>query len=328
MTVATHRVLPNFFVVGAPRSGTTVLDRALRDHPEVFLCPIKEPNYFAKDIDSHGYLTEHGFANVEVSAVLDAGDSSNLHFAAVKDFADYLALFRDAKGARAIGECSTSYLLSECAAAEIYAAVPHARIIMILREPVSRALSHYRMLIAQGLFHGTLSEAVKSELARNKLWAGVIGSGLYLRQVERFLERFDRSRIFIALTEDLGDWPNFSSNLARFLEIDPQKFAPTAPRVNESRSPRFPIFNYWTRQLGVLAAVKPLLPESLRQSFSRMYFRDGSDRPLSDEDRAQLGRFFEPEIPRLGPLIGRDLSHWLAPASNQGHFQNGTPEPE
>src|SRR5437667_5641216 len=101
--------LPNFFIVGAPRCGTTALYTYLRQHPDIFLPETKEPHYFNRDMNSGG---------------------------AIRDHKEYLSLFAGAQGRARVGEASVYYLSSAYAAREISKVCPGAKIIVMLRNPV------------------------------------------------------------------------------------------------------------------------------------------------------------------------------------------------
>ncbi len=102
-------VKPNFFIVGAPRCGTTALYSYLRQHPDVFLPDYKEPHFFNTDMNSGG---------------------------AIRDDAEYLALFASARDQARIGEASVYYLSSQAAPERIKSFCPTAKIVVMLRNPV------------------------------------------------------------------------------------------------------------------------------------------------------------------------------------------------
>ena len=104
---------PNLFVVGAPRAGTTSLYHYLRQHPEIYMSPLKEPHFF-----SH--------SNPQSDTVVKHQDA-------------YLRLFDAARGEKLRGEASPAYLADPDAPARIKDASPEAKIVAVLREPVSRA---------------------------------------------------------------------------------------------------------------------------------------------------------------------------------------------
>src|SRR5689334_14600377 len=103
--------LPNFFIVGAPKAGTTSLYHYLKQHPEVYMSPVKEPNYFSYEetVKQNLYHKEKG----------------------VGTFEEYSKLFASANGRhKAIGEASVSYLFYASVPEKIKKAVPHAKIVI------------------------------------------------------------------------------------------------------------------------------------------------------------------------------------------------------
>src|SRR5579872_1954454 len=102
--------LPNFFLVGAMKSGTTSLYRYLNAHPQVYMSPIKEPNYFCSDF------------------IPQPSDPAGK----IVSWDDYVRLFRAAGNETAIGEASVVYLCSRCAAQEIHRVLPNSRILILL----------------------------------------------------------------------------------------------------------------------------------------------------------------------------------------------------
>jgi hypothetical protein len=108
--------LPDFFIVGQPKSGTTALHEMLRSHPQVFMPASKEPWFFATELHDRTPPRPEGTP---------------------RTLAEYVALFEDARPDQRVGEASPLYLWSRTAAARIAAAQPQARIIVILREPAS-----------------------------------------------------------------------------------------------------------------------------------------------------------------------------------------------
>src|SRR4051812_12329998 len=128
--------LPNFFVVGAGKAGTTSLHRYLAQHPQIYMSPVKEPCYFASEIRP-AQLSSATARHVQrqtqaLPELLRDGKPVQPHGWLACDREDYLRLFQHANGQRAIGESSAAYLWSESAPGNIAAEVPDARIVMIL----------------------------------------------------------------------------------------------------------------------------------------------------------------------------------------------------
>ena len=180
---------PNLFIVGAAKAGTTSLWRALGEHPEVFMSPLKEPHFFS------GVMPRREWA---------------AHLPTVTTQAEYEHLFNAAGPARYLGDASTSYLWSGSRAAEaIWRHNPRARIIAVLRDPVDRAYSHYWNDAREGLESRSFEGALADELDRTYTgqWGQdslYIDAGRYLGRVGGFLEYFGEQMLILAY-EDLSD---------------------------------------------------------------------------------------------------------------------------
>lgn len=133
---------PNFFIVGAPKAGTTWLYWNLRQHPDVFLPHVKEPHFFSrvKPNPAKGYI-----------------------FRETTSVNDYLALYQRAERFKALGDASPSYLVTEAAAVRIREQLPDARIIILLRDPIERTFSQYLMDVRDGVQDLSLFEAILSD---------------------------------------------------------------------------------------------------------------------------------------------------------------------
>jgi len=142
---------PDFFLVGAPKCGTTALYAMLGAHPEIFVSPIKEPDFFAADIRA---------------AVLGGRVSRPGEF--VEDWSEYLALFSGAAPSQRLGEGSVCYLASGVAAAAIHERCPEARILMVLRDPADRLFSHYAAAIAARSTRATFPEWLAAAVTNEK----------------------------------------------------------------------------------------------------------------------------------------------------------------
>ena len=191
-------------------------------HPEIFVSPTKEPDFFAADIRA---------AVPEL-----AGRSTD-------DWSRYLELFSGATADQRAGEGSVSYLASGAAAAAIHDRCPDARILMVLRDPVDRLYSHYTAArIARATSHPFaewLAEKVRGE-ATDTAPIGPVAPGRYGSHLQRYLNVFPASRIHIVWYED------FTNNAAQavrevltFLGVDDTREMPTTLRRNETRVPRW-----------------------------------------------------------------------------------------
>src|SRR5580698_6977672 len=127
-------MVPDFLVVGAPKAGTTSLYYYLDQHPGIYMCPIKEPSYFASELrpeNFHPRFQQGMNTGRERVRKYLAGPMTEKRFGGpVVDWEDYRRLFRNACEGQATGEASASYLWSESAAGNIAAKAPGAKIVM------------------------------------------------------------------------------------------------------------------------------------------------------------------------------------------------------
>lgn len=201
--------LPNFIIIGAPRSGTTALYKTIRQHPEIYMSPIKEPMFFA--FSQEKYHFEPGMAAIFRHTV--------------RNPQQYLLLFAAATNQRAIGEASNIYLRTPWAAQRIHATLPTCQLIAVLRNPVERAYSHYSYMARLGLDRapdfGEALRLERTEPENRDPFFLYTKMGYYAAQLQVYFELFPRERIRIFLYEDWNDTPRaMLKDLFGFLEVD------------------------------------------------------------------------------------------------------------
>ena len=300
--------LPNFFVIGAPKSGTTALWHALSQHPDIHFSPIKEPCFFLSD----GRVPEntgHGWDFIRRVGVWRSGD--------------YVKLFGESGLSRIIGEASTPYLSSPKAAMRIHDRLPDSRIVLVLRQPADRAYSHFNFarqmhLEPESSFRVALADQVNRQ--SNGWFPNLLHewSGHYHAHLQPWLKLFPRERIQVFLYDDWQHQPRqMLTALFRFLEVN-DRFQPNLERRNVTHLPRFKwlqhiaVDNRWcglpvpesTR--GVLKSVHDLVRKA------DTHFNRVVPRSLDPNLRAELTRGYRDDILKLEQLLDRDLSFWLA----------------
>lgn len=312
--------LPNFFIVGAAKSGTTSLYYYLKQHPEIYMSPIKEPNYFAKDINVDQFREDYKRETfIDTKKYFSKSKLEELHLAFITNFEDYLQLFREVTNEKAIGECSNSYLYSKVAAKEIKKLIPNAKIIMILRNPVERAYSHYLMNLKEG--RTSEKDFIKEVLADfNKSYKGwgishlYIELGLYYEQVKRYLELFPRQNIKIILYEDFKNYPEkILKEIFEFLNVDKNYLPNLGQKYNVSAIPKYPKFNQIVKKVYI--QLKSLIPKKISNNLKKKYknvFFEKKKKPLSRKEKQILLEYFKDNIEKLSKIINKDLSIWLS----------------
>jgi len=306
-------MLPNFFIAGAPKAGTDELYYELDQHPEIYMSPLKEPNYFAEDIRSqfmHPSLRQRAAAGeASLRRYLDEGASHKRFGGIITELSDYQRLFSAVKREKAVGEGSVIYLWSKTAAARIASTVPHARTIIVLMDPAERAFHQYLKSISDGTVRHSFREhvdaAMRTQGPELSVYHPFLALGNYFEQVSRYKSCFPAEQLHITLYEDLqANYPAWFAGVLSFLDVN-SNFVPQPVEVPSK--PHVPRFG-WTGGLKKIA--KAVLPPRLRTSAKHLAYR-GVLPQLKHEDRAVLVNYYRDDILRLQDLIGRDLSAWL-----------------
>ncbi len=290
-----------------------MLHYSLGQHPEIFVSPNKETNFFlfdGADVRPSG-LSEREFE------IIKHRSASTLE--------EYAALFAGATDRHlAVGESSPTYLMSPEVAPRIKARVPEVKLVAILRQPVDQALSLYMVRqggtvagagLTEGFVEALTTESAGSNGARDGL--AIVEYGLYHRYLAAFYQHFDRRQIKVALLEELQrDSGRFFAELFRFLGVD-EGFRPELQRYNETGAARSATLHrllYGNYRLKTW--VRNNLPQSAAYRLARLQHRLRSanlsrTQGLPPALRPELtARFYAEDIGALEGLLGRDLSIW------------------
>jgi hypothetical protein len=306
--------MPNFFIIGGQKAGTTSLYHYLNQHPHIYMSPVKEPFFFNNELDSKGEVVQQRFAGPARRRPLRC---SNIE--------EYHALFRGVGDETAIGEASTLYLYAPGTAERIKRYVPEARIIALLRNPADRAYSSFLHAVRIGAepltdFAQALRE--EAESVRNN-WRYVFhyrNMGFYSSQLERYYEVFGRERVEVWLYEDLrDDSSSVAQSVFRFLEVDDSFVPNTSSKHNPAGVPKSRFSRTMVRAMDRTASlflenftsnsrIYPPASRLRRRIQSRILAKPP---PLDSEVRIELIEGYKNDILKLEALIGRDLSKWL-----------------
>ncbi|HLY19311.1 MAG TPA: sulfotransferase [Bryobacteraceae bacterium] len=310
--------LPNCFLVGAPKAGSTSLYHYLDQHPRIYMSPIKEPNYFAAEIREENFepaLRPHAARDARsLRKYLDGPMRQKRFGAIVSDWEDYLRLFAPAGDQPVLGEASVCYMWSSSAAERIHARIPDAKILVMLRHPADRAFSDY----LQGLGNGAIRCSFREQIERNLRHTSgqfavhypFLELGLYAAQLQRFLERFGPN-VWVGFYEDYKTQPlEVFRNICRFLGIDHQFSPDMRRRYLEAQVPRTPAVA-WFKRTGLWKAAARITPRRLRPMIRRRLVRAPDSTRMDAADRRFLLQYYREDIHNLAGLLGRNLDSWL-----------------
>jgi hypothetical protein len=313
--------LPNFFVVGAPKAGTTSLYHYLDQHPGIYMSAIKEPYFFSTEFRAENF--DPGLRRMTARDGPDlsrfiAGSMHEKRFGGIiTAWKDYERLFSNAAGESALGEASVGYLWSPTAAAQIAAKIPDARILALLRDPAERAFSQYLHGFGYGAIRWSFREHIHRNLRNTSQQICIhypfLEFGLYFQQVARYRALFGRN-VWIGLHEDLRRNPKkMLQDIYRFLGVDPDFSPDTSRRHLESHVPRTAALRR-LKGWGLWQAAAGVTPRRLRPFIRRTLTWDRGDNRMKAADRNYLIDFYRQDIRDLSALLDRDLCHWLQPA--------------
>jgi hypothetical protein len=296
---------PNFFIVGAPKCGTTALYEYLRPHPNIFMPTLKEPHFFAKDLGT---------------------------YPRIKTPKDYEALFASATDQHLrVGEASVYYLRSSVAIPGIREFNPDALIIAMFRNPVDMVYSLHSQLLFVGEETVNDFEAAWRIQERRKRGLDVPPAirsprlveyeeiGRFGTQAQRLLSVFPRAQVKLILFDDFAESPQrVYDDVIQFLGI-PHDGRSEFPRINENKRARLDWLKQFYRKpppvlRDAIRGLKQMMGDAGLSAVKRRMvgLNTAKERrpPMAPELRAELLATFRDEIALLARLLDRDLSHW------------------
>jgi len=303
--------MPDFFIVGHAKCGTTALYEMLSRHPQIFMPELKEPLFFASDLRARFQRRAAGPLPTELE--------------------DYLSLFAAASAEQRVGEASSSYLWSAEAAGHIASLQPGARIIAILREPASFLRSLHLQLLQNHIeSEKDLRKALALEDTRRRgkriprrsarpqalMYSERVR---YVEQLERYRAVFAPEQILILIYDDFRRENEATvRRVLRFLEVDeslPIEAREANPTVRMRSQQLDGLVNAVSVGRGPISralklAMKAVMPKRLRSRALRVTLKHvvygGVDAP-DEELMLEIRRRYKGEVQALSEYLGRDL---------------------
>jgi len=282
---------PNFFIVGAPKAGTTSLYEYLKNIPGIYMSPVKEPNYFCKKIipENHPLLNS------------------------IRNKKDYLKLFDDVENEDVIGEASIHYLADPEAPELIQKISPNARILISLRDPVERAFSHYLFRKLTGWSLSSFEDQITMELnSTEKSYDPnhFLKYGIYSESVKRYLDYFGEKKIKIIIFEEfVKNKKLMLEEILRFLEknhdinyLENKVHNP----YRELRGSR--IINYLRTNESQKKIIQKISPKTFRNTIKEKIFYKQQQKPeMNQRDREVLKNYYREDVEKLQNFLERKL---------------------
>lgn len=294
---------PNFFIVGAARSGTTLLYDLLKDIPQIYMSPVKEPSYFAINISQvHKNCGKYYYTKEK-----------------------YLSLFKEAKD-KIVGEASTVYMFDPASPIAIKQSVPDAKIIISIRNPIERAYSEYLFIKQQTGLKLSFEECLNIEMRNLELYNNdfrkfysivpvpAITKSKYYTIIKKYIELFGTYNVHILIFEEWISDPLASINrLLNFLGIHSTIKTVIPLPYNSSSNSKVRSLILRASSNNKLCNLYNILPNPMKKTVKKIYkaallqFGKGNKPELSDSTRKFLSEIFEYDIKQLEILLGRKL---------------------
>jgi hypothetical protein len=302
---------PNFVIIGGGKSGTTSLDYYLNQHPDIFMSPRKEPNFFGYELaDEYDFLDD---------------PSELLYYRlSVTDQENYLNLFKNATPKQSVGEVSVTYLYHEKACQQIHHHIPKAKIVVILRQPTERLYSRFLHLARiDQLPSENFSDCLDK---RNELWwtrNDLVKEGFFYKHLSKFYKMFDAENIKVFLFEDLKSDPRkLMRELYDYIGVDSSFEPDMSIKLNTSGFIKNRLFNsVFGEAKGLIKTARALLPKSIYAKLktnhkvlkikNKIREKNLHKPKLDFELKKEVNEIYADDIKKLALLINRDLSHWL-----------------
>jgi len=282
--------IPNFFIVGVPKAGTTSLYEYLKNISGIFMSPIKEPNYFS----------------------INTVPKNHPVLKPIRDKKKYLELFETVTNEKIIGEASPDYLADKDSALLIHQFSPKAKILISLRDPVERAFSDYLIHVRQGLMNLSFTEQLDKELKQKIDPAKPncrLAYGFYFENIKKYIEVFGSKQVKIIIFEEfIKDPISTIKDILKFLDVNNTLHNFNGKIHNPYQGPRGTISQYLLTSNSTSKIAKKILPSSIRRIIRERILIAKKQKPnMKAKDRETLVNYYLNDVKKLENFLGRSL---------------------
>ncbi len=303
------------FLIGAAKAGTTALSELLAHHEDIAPMAIKEPGHFCKDIREINFSPSYErMLDWNEDMYFSTSKLLKRHIGFVTSPTNYSRLQDQALSsgsASHVLDASTAYLYSETAAEEVFHYNPAAQIIVILRNPVTRAYSHYNMARKYGKEKRTFFKAIQDESILDRALWGIdecyLELGDYQQQLQRWTALFPKEQILVLFHEDLLTQPQNTIDLVcEFLEIPIKKLTEVS-KANTAEVPRSRLVSALL-QGSLSTYIATILPSTLKKRVKLLILKKPES--IDDASRTFLVHYFASANQALEKALNSSLKHW------------------
>ena len=280
---------PNLFIVGAPKAGTSSLYKYLKKIPGIYMSPVKEPHYFSKKA-----VPENHYTNP------------------IHDKKKYLKLFKNSHDEKFIGEASVWYLSDPDSYKLIYEAVPKAKILIMIRDPIERAFSHYLMFASRNFFktssfHEQIHHEIKCGVDLTKPHIR-LRAGFYFEDIKKFIEKFGNKQVKLLIFEEfVHDAKKKLKEVLEFLSYDYDLSNFNLTIHNPYSEPKNKIINSILNISIVNKIRQKFIPESIQWYAKSKLFVPSIKPKMLEEDRNFLKTYYSEDVRKLEEFLKMKL---------------------
>lgn len=281
-------ILPNFFIIGAPKSGTTNISYYLKLSSQVFMPENLEPYFFAQwDVNK--------FYKREI----------------INHEEQYLKLFQTKKKVKAVGESSPVYLYCPNSAKKIKKYFPNAKIIISLRNPIDITYSQYYSLKFNLYTKLSFKDQInydKELLKKEFNIDNILEAGFYLKHIKRFMEHFKQNQIKIIIFENyIKNTYRDIESILQFLDIE-EKIEFKIQDKGAYKIPKNILGEFLLQNKTIRRISQKTIPTVTRQKFGEKYLVKEGEKPIMDsETREQIKNIYQREVKELEKFLNIDL---------------------
>lgn len=283
----------NLFLVGAMKAGTTGFLNVLGQHDDIYTCPVKEPHFFVNQLPRTLYEPSRFFSLEEY---LDKDFPEPLHIAKIENVSQYEKIFSLSSSQRYLAEGSTAYLHCSETPERIRKYNPQAKIIVLLRDPLERAFSHFMMNQGKGRENRTFNEAMNQGLvdldAGHLHWSSYLKMSCYDASIASFKANFD-AVLLIRFEDFVKEREGVLKKVSEFLSVTTFNDTEVGQK-NASRSLRFQKLFYFLKQLGLKDYFSKLFGNKFKQRlYTWVSKRDKPEMALDADTKERLEDYFK-----------------------------------
>lgn len=299
--------MPNFLIIGAPKAGTTALYRYLKQHPQIYMSPLKETQFFV-------FVDEENLA-------FNSNEPFLRKYQQIKDIESYRELFKKVSGEIAIGEVSPWYIYLPNVASKIKQYIPDVKIIAMLRDPVERAYSNFLHSVRDDIEPINVDFVQAMELESERIlknWSPRFHykqKGFYYGQMKRYFDLFEAEKIKVCIYENFQEQQiGVLQDIFRFLGVDDSFVPDNSKKHNDSRIPRSRVYNKIMLRNNPAEYMGSMLPLKLKNKIKNKLINinlSNKKPSLPGAVRKKFVEEYREDILKLQDLIQKDLSHWL-----------------